>query len=395
MGKLIIVSQYTSDFQNEDYNRYSYIYKHLKDHYQTIFVTSTFDHYKKQPKEVQKGIVYIRENGYKKNMSLGRLFSHFFFSLRVFFFLLKNVKKEDMVLCAVPSNSLGFFNGWVKRIKKNQLIIDVHDTWPESFKPLLSPKMQKSVVVNLFFGLWKWLRSSGMKKCDLLVGESYEYVYDFKKYVKNGDLFPILLGVNMLKINQIPAAEIPREAGKLNICFAGSLGVNYNLETVVETLRTYQTELKDNINFYFLGSGEVEHLVKEVATELSFVHHIPKSDYVTYIANLKCMDVGINSFTENTNVKLSYKQSDYMACGLFLLNSLTGKLSEELIQKHLAIHYHAGSQTSLYEGLLEVVELNQNNQLDRVAAKQFATDYFAREKVYQPLFDWIAEKWRN
>lgn len=401
MGKIYLIAQNNSDFESEDYNRYTYIFNGLKNKYQTIFVTSSFSHFTKKDKVKypDENIVYIKETGYQKNVSIKRILSHFFFSYRVYKYLKKTVTEDDIIFCAIPSNSLAYFSAKIKAKRGNRLIIDIHDTWPESFIPLLPSRVKNNFLVKFLFSKWANLRNKGIKKCDLLVGESYEYVKNYEHFLsKDAESFPVLLGVNYDTIKNITKKDIQSDH-KLKFCFAGNMGVNYDLSTIVNTLKRYEKELSPFIDFYFIGNGELAPYIEEETKDLNYVKRIKKTSYDEYISILKNMDVGTNSFTKDSNVKLSYKQSDYMACGLLLLNNISGRISSELSQLGLSVDYEANNIESLYQGIQKSIDLIKNNKFDKQKMISYTEENFDRKKCYEQLFQYIGqmtnENWRN
>lgn len=391
MKRVYIVAQNNSDFENEDYNRYTYIFTQLKDKFDTVFVTSSFNHFNKKQKEqvTLENVVYVKETGYQKNVSIKRIMSHFCMSYRIYKYMKTKVNEGDIIICAIPSNSLAYFMAKIKKKKKIKLIIDIHDTWPESFLPLMPNYLLKFVGTKIVANRWANLRNKGISKCDLLVGESYEYVSNYEKYLpQNAQSFPILLGVNYARIESISKKELVNN-GKVNICFAGNMGVNYDLENLIETLNVYQDRLQDRINFYFLGDGEMKEIIARKTADLDFVQQVDKTSYHDYIALLKNMDIGLNSFTKNSNVKLSYKQSDYMACGLLIVNNISGKVSEELTGLGLSVDYIAEDSESLFHALEKAIKKITSKEFTRNSMEKYASENFDRQKCYQKLFDYV------
>jgi hypothetical protein len=108
------------------------------------YLTSNFYHAEKRMFkkseiiEAKKNCVYklriIRVLKYSKNISAKRVFSNFFFSVSVFFKLLFKIRKDDVILLPSRPVELIYFISLIKRIRKNCIVIDIQDIWPDALK---------------------------------------------------------------------------------------------------------------------------------------------------------------------------------------------------------------------------------------------------------------------
>ena len=126
----------------------------------TVF-ESDFMHLKKMHREnPPKDYIYIPTLPYKKNMSLGRLYSHKIFSKDV----VRRLKQYsfDLIYVLIPPNSLVRDLIEYKRRTRVKVIFDVIDLWPES----LPVKVSKDLFPFL---LWKRLRSCYINEADYII----------------------------------------------------------------------------------------------------------------------------------------------------------------------------------------------------------------------------------
>lgn len=108
------------------------------------YLTSNFYHAekryfsKREIQEVKKILKYridvFKVLGYSSNVSPRRVFSNFFFSLRIFFFLLFRVKKGQKILLPSRPVELIFFMSLLKRIRKCEIYLDIQDIWPDALE---------------------------------------------------------------------------------------------------------------------------------------------------------------------------------------------------------------------------------------------------------------------
>lgn len=81
--------------------------------------------------------------GYFNNVSVKRVFSNFFFSLKLFFILLFRVKKHDKILLPSRPVELIFFMSLLKRIKGVGVYLDIQDVWPDALQ--IANKKKKKI----------------------------------------------------------------------------------------------------------------------------------------------------------------------------------------------------------------------------------------------------------
>lgn len=393
-----LISQFTDDFTDNTSNRYSYIYNRLQKQEGLVsFITSSFDHSSKKDKVISDAnVIVVNEPGYQKNTSLKRLYSHFIFSLKAYKYLKKRISKEDIVIMAIPSNSLAMFLARLKKRRGFSYIVDIHDTWPESLFPLVN--MKTKLLFGPFFVMWRGMRQIAVKNCDLLLAESRGYREMHEELLRPGvDSHAILLGADMSVIKSIQKSETYIN-DKIKIVFAGTLGVNYDLDTTVKMIDKYATILKEqNIQIYFFGNGEKEELIKQVASKYKdLVYHLERTNYKEYISVLKSFDIGINSFQKNTNVRYSYKSVDYLVTELAVVNNLRDEFYKDINEHNLGANYEAGNEDSLYEALQKVVaNLETDDDFYKKTTNIYVDQYLDREKIYQPLFDFVRNEQGN
>ena len=143
--RVLIVAPYCLLPGETGFNRFLYLAEFISDDYDVTLVTSSFRHLDKShrsdnPVEQGFNIILIDEPGYKKNVSLGRLYSHsrFIMNFKKWF---RSCHDFDLVYSAYPLIETNIVLGQHKDEYGFKLIIDVQDIWPESissFLPLIS-----------------------------------------------------------------------------------------------------------------------------------------------------------------------------------------------------------------------------------------------------------------
>ncbi len=391
--RVFILAPDTAEYEEYNSNRYSYIYHEVKRICDVRVLTSTFDHVRKRSVKRTHfaNIVYLSEPGYRKNVSIGRVLSNCIFILKAFFYLLYHVRKNDIFFTSIPFNSFGFLGAILKKLKSCYLIIDIHDLLPESLIPLMKESGYPPLPKPLAKG-WSFLRNFGIAHCDVLIGVSEDNVNKFKYLLREGvEAYPILLGVEIERINRINPMDLGNAwDDRINVVFAGTLGVKNDIATIITMLKRNSETLKNRINFFFLGDGELLSTIKEELRDLDFIYFKGRVCYEEFLAYLKGADIGINSFTKNTDVRYSYRVTDYFACEIAVVNNLSGSLSRDIETYEIGGNYEAGDPDSLYRQLIKVVAILEDNKYYfKPNLRKYVSEKLDRKIIYRPLIGFI------
>ena len=81
-------------------------------------------------------MVLVDEPGYKKNIDLNRLFSHYILARNLRKKLLRG-KKYDLIYNVIPPNGTAKIAGKYANREKIPFVVDVEDLWPEAMKMVL------------------------------------------------------------------------------------------------------------------------------------------------------------------------------------------------------------------------------------------------------------------
>lgn len=312
-------------------------------------VTANFDHANKTYKEkgLFQDVVYLHVPAYKNNVSIRRIYSHLCFALRLRTYLNNMSDKPDVIYCSMPISSAAYVSG--KFCKKNNIkfVVDVIDLWPDSLIPL--NRAYKLLSPLLYF--WKRLTISAYKKADVILGESEKYAEIAQRYNPDAQVYPLYLGVDMEQIESLKFQsniKINKPENEIWICYGGSLGHSYDFDTLLDAVKDIHGHC--NYKLLFAGAGEKEAYIQSRIDELGLnafiTGRLPYADYLKY---LSYCDIAVNIFKENTLVVHSYKFNDYVASGLFVLNSLEGETAT------MVDEYNIGKNFDFAENTLAVV----------------------------------------
>ena len=263
---------------------------------------------------------------YTSNISIKRIWSHLVFAWRVKKYLSNLNEMPSVIYCSMPTSSSAYV--CTKYCKKNNVkfVIDVIDLWPDSLLPLVKGKS----VIKVLLWLWTCLTRYAYRHADIILGESVKYANEAKKYNNRAAVYPVYLGVNLTTINQVKkdlTVKLDKPSGEIWIAYAGSLGVSYDFNTLLDAVKHIHGRYKYKL--WFVGDGvkhdEILSHIKSSDLNAKITGFLPYNQLLGY---LSYCDIAINIFRDNTKVVYSYKFNDYVALDCFVLNSLEGETAE-------------------------------------------------------------------
>ena len=364
----------------------------------TQFISS-FDHWKKArrraPAPADRKVVRVYEPGYRSNVSARRIASHLVFSAALGAHLVAMTVargRPDVIYCCVPHNLSAFLCGVYCKVLRVEFVVDVHDTWPESLLSIYRvPAWQRPM-----YHAWRWLADASFRMANRVFAECRRYAAraaEARGQIRAGETVPaIYLGGDVAyfdALDRAPALPEHVRGAFPRFVYAGSLGVNYDLDTIVEAFACVQA-VRPGAALVFLGSGERQANLERALADRSLrawvSGHLP---YAELARRLMQCDVGLNAFRPGGNVGYSYKLNDYLLAGLPVINSLEGE-AQELVTKHeLGLNYRAGDAGSLADAMLAFCDSAAGMAPRRARVRAFARRSLDRKTIYAPIFEAI------
>ncbi|AZA77666.1 glycosyltransferase WbuB [Chryseobacterium sp. G0186] len=197
-----------------------------------------------------------------KNSLIERTFRFIFLSLLIFYKLLINVKKGEKIFIVTNPAPLVILAVLVKIIKRSQLIILVHDVFPENTIPAGIVKSESSVIYRLLKNIF----DKAYSKADLLIvlGRDMKEVIQSKikktkakiVIIENwGDVDQII----PVSKNEVLALNSELQ-DKVVIQYAGNIGRVQGLMSFLEAVKKVTNE---KVAYYFVGEGAVKNEMKD------------------------------------------------------------------------------------------------------------------------------------
>ena len=338
--------------------------------YQVSQFISNFEHRSKQfrtsgSERVTIGGRYairiIPGQGYAAHISLQRVRHERSFARN----LLAAVKGEpppDLVILAEPA--LFYYDillGPLIVRHRSLLVLDVIDIWPELFE-LVIPRGLRPLSPVLLAPLYRW-RKRLYAHADAVVGVARDYTDIGSRLAARPG---VLAATVYWSSSAPPAASAPPGealegllAGKgerdLWIVYAGTLGENYDIHSIVDVARRLPADVRDHrrVRFIVAGDGPLRSLCEASASQdFVFVGRLAAAHLE--LLYRRC-DVALCTYKGGSTVAMPIKAFDYLRHGLPIVNSLARDLGEFVQRDRIGLNYRPESSDSLYHAIVRLV----------------------------------------
>ncbi len=282
--------------------------------YEVIYLTSDFDHWKKEYYCVELPFAQqLHVPGYQKNISVSRIWSHIVFSIKTFFRLCK--LKPDILYVEIPHNTLAIATKWYKRFHKCELIFDIFDMWPEAL-----PMRSNNPIFKIVCNVWGGFRNNNLKFADKVYTECNYY-----QELIHGEGCNVPMETKYLTREKMDLdIKTIWDAEKIHICYVGNINNIIDIPFIAEFVSKLNE--KKPVCFHLIGNGEsrarlIESLEQKGVQVISYgviydVHRLQE------IFN-QC-SFGINFLLPDLAIGLTMKSITYLRGGIPLLNTVDG-----------------------------------------------------------------------
>lgn len=344
--KILMIAQYTTFPFEGGNSRFTYLldlFDYSKNKIE--FITSNFYHAKKIKRNIDKNTInelkykltLIDEPGYKKNVSIKRMFSHKVLSKRIKKYLNQMADKPDVIYCALPSLDVAYEA--IKFAKKNKIrfIIDVQDLWPEAFKMALNIPIMSELI---FYPMKKKADYVYSNASDIVaVSETYvQRALSVNTNIKEG--LSVYLGTDLNKFDSFIKTKgkgVSQHSETIKIVYIGTLGTSYDIKSIIDAIQQLYNKGIKNIKFVLIGDGPLkdsfEMYAKNSGIDYEFTGRV---DYGKMVKLLCKCDIAVNPIIKSSVASIINKVGDYAAAGLPVINTQNSNEYKNLIDKYKA-----------------------------------------------------------
>ena len=292
----------------------------------------------------------------------------------------------DCILTSLPP--LGLFDA-AARLREAfgcRIFVDVQDAWPETFYQLLPWPLRS--VGSVIFAPLHAVAQRAYRGADgvSVVSGCYSKLVKHPREASDPHIF-------RLGIDLPPASPRRTEvSGSLRLVYVGTLGVSYDLETMVEAVCDLAMK-QVPVTLDIAGDGDRRQWVVEAAAKsggaIRFHGYLGCTPMRELLSNC---DAGVVPMFERSWVAVPNKVIDYATAGLAMINGLAGETSSLLAAYGAGIDYEAGRCESFARAVISYARNRDLLILHAASARRLAEEIFDSEKIYPAMARWLTER---
>lgn len=332
---------------------------------------------------------------YKKNVSLKRWLNYKLVARR-FRKAAQGMPMPDAIVTAMPSYDLAYEFVRLGQQLDIPVLVDVRDSWPDSFLDQL-PSWARVFARLILFDDFRKLDYL-LNNADAVLASSTGLLEWAFTHIRRdpGEYDRMICHGYPRPPENIDHGTLPEAMGKLvehmqskfTFTFVGTFGQAYDLEIVIEAARHFMNAQNPDVFFVLAGTGDQFERVKQAAEGIT---HIAVPGWLQgpqITALLRASSVGLATY-KDVDYFFPNKAFEYLAHGLPILSSLPGELEQLLNEKNIGMTYRPGDLNQFCECVLK---LSRNPELSKSAssnALQVFNERFEENQVYSDYVDHI------
>jgi len=396
MRDILIIAPFTRDIDMFKSDRFHFIADELSHMNVSVeLITSSFSHLKKEHRKINKktfnGIDYkvtmLYEPGYKENIGIDRLISHYKFSKSLNEYLKKR-KKADVIYCAVPPLDSAMVAATYAKLKMVPFIIDIQDLWPEAFEMIFNVPVIKDILFYPIYRKSNYVYSSA----DMIIAVSKTYAdraLSVNKRCVRAEV--VFLGTDLEYFDMLGREKsiLDKTNNEIWIVYIGTLGHSYNIKNVIDAIGLIKDRF--NVRFIVMGDGPLKNKFEDYARQKNvpaiFTGWLERS---SMIGILKVCDIAVNPIRHGAAGSIINKHADYAAAGLPILNTQECAEYVQLIQRYNAgMNCKCDDAKDLAEKMEQLCKNRALRENMSQNSRRLAEAKFNRRKTYKIITELI------
>ncbi len=298
------------------------------------------------------------------------------------------VKKPDVCFVYQGAIPVAIPAILLKKLRGVPFLYDINDLWPETVE---ASKMLNSNIGLKIINKWcNW----NYKNAGFITVATPGFR---KRLIEKGIPENKLQVVSNWSRDKISDEELPNsikdkyfDNKKINILYAGNLGIVQSLKTILNSAKSLQKEGFDTLKFIFLGSGADETNLKNYAKEnkLSNVVFIPRVDSDEVSKYLRAADFLLVHLNKDKlfEITIPSKILAYLKSGKPILMGLKGDAAEILNEAKAGVTFEPENSEDLTKKLKQMISL-QEQEIKKMS--QNAKAYYKANLSIQSSVDKI------
>ena len=311
----------------------------------------------------------IRSIAYRGNISLARIAHEAWFGAKVIMSLARG-PRPDVIVVGEPL----FFVGWMAMLyglfRGVPVLADINDLWPEA-----------DTAIGTGLSLWRALAYRALilsRNARLRLYHALSFVSrSYAERLAPRDKAPAIFYLGSQLTPQAPRAP---PDGTIIAIYAGSLGVGYDVETLLAAAAMLRKESAP-IRIVIAGAGPKQDDA-ERAHRAGDIDYLGQIDQERLIAAYGQADIGLLPYRAGSMVAMPNKFFDYVNFGLFIVSSLTMEVRDLIEERRIGLSYAPGDARDLAAKLEAVAKDRHAIDAARAGCVALARE-FAVDSQYQ------------
>ena len=368
--------------------------------HKVTLISSAFDHqdkkhrFKKLKKvslSKQLELILIPSPGYKKNISLRRLYDHFKLATNLYNFLKKIKTKPDFIFIGYPPIETSAIMTWWSQKNNIPHCIDIKDKWPHYFLTKFPNYIRYLLFIPLtpYFILGKY----AMHNSTMMTSMSKSFLnwgqrFGKREMIEKDVVFPLtppeikISDFNFEKECKKWESKIPEINSRFVVTFVGSLSKAFNFELIKKVAKITEN-INQHIIFIICGDGdnslEIQNLFKN-SKNVFLTGWINVSQIHSLMAFSK-ISIAPYFNTKNFIDNLPNKILDSLYYGKPILTSLEGETKSLLKNENIGIYCEENEYS--WAAAINKLSMDKKYYLElSMNAKRAYKEKFSFEKVY-------------
>ncbi|GEM_PF-5936464 len=324
----------------------------------------------------------IRSIAYRGNLSPARIAHEAVFGVKAVWRLIRG-GRPDVVVVGEPL----FLVGWMALAYgfcfRTPVVADLIDLWPEA--DTAAPRGLSGALRRAAYGAL--IASRGLRlRCYKAVSfASRSYA---RRLAPPGEAAPVFYWGSQLAPRRGRAAQSDR----LVAIYAGSLGLGYDIETVLEAARIIRAD-NAPLRVVIAGDGPKRDDVLRAQRE-GAVDHLGQLGRDALVEAYENADIGLLPYQADSKVAMPIKFFDYVNFGLYVVASLAMEAQDIIAEKGVGASYTPGDARGLAAKLSEIAANRSVLERARAASQALAAE-FAIDAQYDNFARFVIQQARR
>lgn len=364
--------------------------------------TSTFCHYEKvhlydcdTERTVDENFtaVYMHSPGYKRNISVGRLWDHRFIARRFAQLARADLNRPDLIFCCLPTLDLAAEAVRLGHEWGIPVVIDVRDPWPDVFFRVFPGWSQG--LARLLLRPLVTRAAATLARASGITAVSEQYLawglqYAGRQKRDSDGVFGLSYTPPKFSMEELQQAAHKLEAvgvdfSKRLCIFPATLGSSYDFEGVLKCADVLAREPRfADVRIVFAGEGDKRHLLEApgVPSNVLYVGWIGRAE-VTCL--MQKATVGLLCSNRQAQLSVPNKIYEYMANGVPIVCSIEGE-ARTMIERHeCGIFYNVENVEEMAAAIATLLDEPERCRRAGLNGRQVYESFYQPEVVYGRL----------